>query len=125
LGGRLGGGRGALRATCRCRFRLRRGRGGGLLGSGSAFLLEHDEHRAHRRLLVLAHVDLAHHAGGGRRDLDHRLIGLEFDEWLILGNGVADSHQDADDRALLYALAYVRESHFGSHERFLSVCQST
>ena len=59
-------------------------------------LADDDEHRADRDDLALFHEDARHLSGGRRRDLDRRLVGLDLDERLVLGDLVpTDTSQRA------------------------------
>ena len=75
--------------------------------SGGAVLADDDEHRPDRDDLAFLDEDLRDLAGGGRRDLDGRLVGLDLDERLVLGDLVALGDEPAGDLAFGQALAEV------------------
>src|SRR5205085_1456843 len=79
------------RSLGRVRFRFRSGR--------SALLpcLEHEDRHALRHLITGLDLDLFHDAGGRRRYLHRRLVGLQRDERLFLRDGVARLDQHFDD----------------------------
>ena len=72
-----------------------------------AVLADHDEDRPDRDDLALLDEDLRDLAGGRRRDLDRRLVGLDLDERLVLGDLVALGHEPAGDLAFGQALAEI------------------
>ncbi len=64
------------RVCCRCRRALRR-------------FVEDPEDLAHLHVVAILAIDAAQHTGVRRADLDVDLVGLELDEWIAGGNGVA------------------------------------
>ena len=70
-------------------------------------LADHDEDRADRDDLALLDEDLRDLARGRRRDLDRRLVRLDLDERLVLGDLVPLGHEPAGDLAFGQALAEV------------------
>ena len=72
-----------------------------------AVLADDDEHRADRDDVALLDEDLRDLAGGGRGDLDRRLVRLDLDERLVLGDLVAHGHEPAGDLAFGQALAEI------------------
>ena len=68
---------------------------------------DHDEHRADRGDLALRDEDARDEARGRRGDLDGRLVGLDLDERLVLGDLVADRDEPARHLALGQPLAQV------------------
>ena len=65
------------------------------------------EHGADRDDLTLADEDARDDAGGRRRDLDDRLVGLDLDERVILADLLPLRNEPACDLALRQALAEV------------------
>ena len=64
-------------------------------------------------------VQRGHHPRERRGDLDGRLRGLDLDEWLVQGDGVADLDEPGDDLALFETLAQVRHrEHPTGHQYF-------
>src|SRR5882724_611937 len=59
--------------------------------------VEEQDRHALRHLVAGLHLELLHHPRGRRRDLHRRLVGLERDERLLLGHGVARLDQHLDD----------------------------
>src|SRR5207302_6965506 len=76
---------------------------------------EHDEHRADRNNLALADEDARDASRRGRRNLDRRLVGLQFDERLVLRHLVALGNEPARDLALGQPLAEVRQLELERH----------
>ena len=93
------------------RLRRRHGwRGGRRLAAA-----DHDEHRADGDDLALGDEDPGHGPGGGRRDLDRGLVGLDLDERVVLGELLPLGHEPAGDLALGEALAEVRQFELVRH----------
>ena len=67
------------------------------------------ESRADRGDLALAHDDAQDDAVDRRADLDGRLVGLDLDDRLVLGDRVSLAHEPAGDLALGQALAEIRQ----------------
>ena len=97
--------------------RIRDRSGGGLRGNGCgrrsdhghrlSRLADHDELRADGGDVTLRHEDLQHRAGVRRRDLDRRLVGLDLDERVVLGDLLPLGDEPAGDLALREPLAEV------------------
>src|SRR5438876_529312 len=89
------------------RRRGRRGRrrlgGSGLwrLGKRLVLRLEHKDRRIPGNLVADLDPDLLHHAGSGGGNFHRRLVRLEGDQRLLLGDRVAGLHQQLDDLDLL------------------------
>ncbi len=86
----------------------------GLLRNG-AVGSDHDQHRPHRNDRALLDEDLRDLPGGGRRDLDRRLVRLDLDERLILGDLVAHGDEPAGDLALGQPLAEIGQLELVGH----------
>ena len=80
-----------------------------------AVVADHDEHRPDRDDLALRDEDPRHLAGGRRRDLDRRLVGLDLDERVVLGDLLALGDEPARDLALGQALAEVGQLELVRH----------
>src|SRR4029453_340597 len=80
-------------------------------------LSDHDEDRPDRDDLSLLDHDLRDLARGRRGDLDRRLVGLDLDERLVLGDLVPFGHEPAGDLAFGQALAEVGKLELVSHVR--------
>src|SRR5439155_847627 len=104
------------RGRSRDRRRGRRGRrrlgGSGLwrLGKRLVFRLEHKDRRIPGDLVADLDPQFLDHAGRGRRYLHRRLVRLQGDQRLLLGNGVARLDEYLDDLDFL-EVADVRNDH--------------
>ncbi len=88
----------------------------GLLGDRfGAVLADDDEDRSDRDDLALLDEDLRDLARRRRGDLDRRLVRLDLDERLVLGDLVALGHEPAGDLAFGQALAQVGELELVRH----------
>src|SRR5438105_2279713 len=106
--------RDAAHERCRTHLRLRRRLlGARLVAVGLA--ADDDEHRADRDDLPLGHEDPGHRPRGGRRDLDGRLVGLDLDERVVLGDLLALGDEPARDLALGQTLPEVGELELVGH----------
>ena len=74
-------------------------------------------HRPDRDDVALLREDARHAPGGGRRDLDRRLVGLDLDERVVLGDLLAFADEPAGDLALGQPLAEVRQLELVRHGR--------
>src|SRR5207248_3690345 len=95
----------------------------GLRGSSSRFCTggtfgDLTEQRADRNRRTVSSDDLAQRAGGGRRDLDGDLIGLELHQGLVDCDGIAGLLEPAADGGLGDGFAERRHTNF-SHGLFL------
>src|SRR6185503_3704525 len=90
---------------------LRRGRGCLAVGA------DENERRANRNELALGHEDLRHLAGSRRGDLDRRLVGLDLDEGVVLGDVLPDLHKPARDLPLPHTLAQVGKLELVGHQK--------
>jgi len=90
---------------------LRRARGSLAVGA------DENEWRANRDELALGHEDLRHLAGSRRGDLDRRLVGLDLDEGVVLGDVLPHLHQPARDLSLADALAQVGKLELVGHQK--------
>ena len=70
-----------------------------LLGDRFARLADHDEDRADRSDLALGHDDAENRPLVRRRDLDGRLVRLDLDERVVLGDLLALGDEPARDLA--------------------------
>ena len=80
-----------------------------------AVLADHDQHRPDRDDLALGDEDLRDLAGRGRRDLDGRLVGLDLDERVVLGDLLALGDEPAGDLALGQPFAEIRQLELVGH----------
>ena len=78
-------------------------------------LAEDDQGRAHGRDPALGDEDHQHGAGIRRRDLDRRLVRLDLDERIALGDHISLSHEPAGDLALGEALPEPRQLELVRH----------
>ena len=74
-----------------------------------------DEHGSDGNDLAFGDENLRHHAAGGRRDLDRRLVGRDLDERVVLRDLLALLHEPARDLALGEALAEVGQLELVGH----------
>ncbi len=90
---------------------------GAFLGGGrrGAVAADHDQHRPDGDGRALLDEDLRDGPGGGRRDLDRRLVRLDLDERLVLGHLVADRDEPAGDLSLRQPLAEIRQLELVRH----------
>ena len=95
--------------------RRRRGR------HGSAVAADHDEHGADRHHLAFRNEDAGDDAGGGRRDLDGRLVRLHLDERVVLGDLRTLGDEPAGDLALRQALPEIRQLELVRHRQLIVV----
>jgi hypothetical protein len=72
-------------------------------------VLQDDEHLADLHDVAGGEGERHHLAGHRRRELHQGLVGLDFDQRLVPGDGVAGSDQPGDDLALLQSLPDIRE----------------
>ena len=84
-------------------------------GRLAAVLADHDQNRTDGRHLALGDQDARDLPGGGRRDLDRRLVGLDLDQRLVLGDLVALRDEPPGDLALGQPLAEVGQLEFVRH----------
>ena len=89
--------------------------GHGLLRPARPVLADHDEHRPDRDDLALGDEDPRDLPGRRRRDLDRRLVGLDLDERIVLGDLLALRDEPAGDLALGQALAEVGQLELVGH----------
>ena len=95
---------------------LRRRCGGSRRGSGpcgTGTIGDLTEQRADRDGVAVLRRDLAEHAGRGRRHLDRHLVGLEFDQGLVDGDGIAGFLEPLADGGFGDGLAECRNADFG------------
>jgi hypothetical protein len=52
-------------------------------------------------------VDPGHAPAHRRRDLDRGLVGLDLEQWRVLGDDIALAHEDLDDLGLGQSLAQI------------------
>src|SRR4029079_1512559 len=86
----------------------------------SSVLADHDEHRPHRNDLAFGDEnapDLPRRRG---RDLDRRLVGLDLDQRVVLGDLLTLLDEPAGDLALGQALAEVRKLELVRHQNSVS-----
>ena len=76
---------------------------------------DHDQHGPDRHDVALGDADARHLPRRRGRDLDGRLVGLDLDERLVLGDLVALGHQPAGDLALGQALAEIGQLELVRH----------
>ncbi len=88
-------------------------------GSGRlAIRADQDQRSADRDELALADQDLRDLPRGGRGDLDGRLVGLDLDERVVLGDLLPDLDEPARDLALAHALAQVGKLELVGHQNW-------
>ena len=85
---------------------------------GFVLRLELEDGRALRHLVAHLDLDLAHHAVGRRRNLHRRLVGLEGDERLLLGDGIARLDEHLDDGDVL-EVSDIRDDDLGHKSLFI------
>ena len=76
-----------------------------------------DELSSDGRELTFGHEDLQHRPGVRRRDLDGRLVGLDLDERVVLGDLLPLRDEPAGDLALGEALPQVRKLERARHRQ--------
>ena len=86
-------------------------------GAAAGAVADHDEHRPDRDDLAFSDEDPRHPAGRGRGDLDRRLVRLDLDERVVLGDLLPLLHEPAGDLALGQALAQVGQLELVGHRR--------
>ena len=97
------------------------GRGGagrraaGAAGRGRGTFVERQDDLADGDLVAALDLDLGDRAGHRRRHFDGRLVGLELEDGLILGDRVADLDEDVQHVAALDAVPEVGNLEFGGH----------
>src|SRR5204862_2513970 len=91
--------------------RWRRGRGRG--GRGPFVQRQHD--LPDRHLVAALDLDLRDRPRHRRRHFDRRLVGLELEDALVLGDRVADLDEDVQDVAALDAVPEIGDLEFGGH----------
>ena len=82
---------------------------------GVAVFVDRDQQLADGDDLAGFPAERHHDAGGRRRHLHHRLVGLDLDDGLVLDDVVADGDEPRDDLGLGQALADVDESELHRH----------
>ncbi len=85
-----------------------------------AGLADHDELGADGCDLTLGHENPEHRAGIRRGDLDGRLVGLDLDERIVLGDHLPLGDEPARDLALREPLAEIGELERARHYPLLS-----
>ena len=78
---------------------------------------DHDEERADGDDLALRDQDPAHDSARRRRDLDRRLVGLDLDEGVVLGDLLPLRDEPAGDLALGEPLAQIGEPELVRHQK--------
>jgi hypothetical protein len=115
----LGFGRGA-RWRLERRFLVWLSRRRRCVSDGFALVADHDEHGSHGRHLALADEDPQDGPRGRRRNLDGRLVRLDFDQRLVLGHLLTLGDEPARDLSLRQPFTQVGQLELVRHYPTLS-----